>query len=90
MLGPKQVRTLLWGRVTHAAWQSVSKQHLAPSFPFGLRSSKFAAVTDRVVYLFDDNGERKDKFKCVCRAGGRWMECMAMAHWHHQLACCHA
>lgn len=26
-------------------------------------NGKFAAVTDRVVYLFDDNGERKDKFK---------------------------
>lgn len=35
------------------------------------RSLKLAAVTtDRVVYLFDDQGERKDKFKCV-RGGPR-------------------
>ena len=42
-----------------------SLKHRSNGFPLFLRcSGRFAAVTaERVVFLFDDTGERKDKFK---------------------------
>jgi intraflagellar transport protein 172 len=45
---------------------AVTNSHapLSLTFALHLRSAKLAAVTsERVVYLFDDNGEKKDKFR---------------------------